>query len=57
MAAMLLANSVDSLTAFFRNPVISIQAANANPSNPGDNREPFDATAKAATDADEIAAS
>jgi hypothetical protein len=57
MAAMLLANSVDSLTAFFRNPVISIQAARARPNNPGDNREPFDATAKAATDAEEIAAS
>jgi len=57
MAAILDANNVDSLTAFFRNPVISIQAARASPSNPGDNREPFDATAKAATDADEIAAS
>jgi hypothetical protein len=51
------ANSVDNLTAFLRKPVISIQAARARPNNPGDNREPFDATAKAATDADEIAAS
>jgi len=57
MAAIFEANKVESLTAFFRNPVISIQAAKAKPSNPGDNREPFDATAKAATDAEEIAAS
>merc|ERR1719182_943543 len=56
-AAILEASKVDNRTAFLRNPVISIQAARARPNNPGDNREPFDATAKAATDADEIAAS